>query len=471
MLPVVARTCFRAQEFLLGRRTFTVLDELRQSQYWPRERIDALRLDRFRALAASAYAHAPYWRQVMTEHGIAPDSIRSLDDVRRFPFINRQTLQANREAMAWRAEGRRVQIARTSGSTNEALQFYTSSNRESHITAARMRGHEWVGVRPGDKEVYFWAAPVEINAQGRLRQVRDFLTNNHFSNALLLNAEITPRHIADWARWGVNCIFGYVSSATLLAQLVRKQGLDVSRLRERGLRAIVTTSELLSDADRRFITETFGVPAYDSYGLREGGLIGHDCDHGTLHTNDEQLILEVIDPQTLQPAADGTGELVVTMLLSQVQPVIRYRTGDIVTLSDAPCPCGRRLRSLKVSGGRMMDFLVTRNGNWVSCVAILYVARTVPGIVHFQARQEQIGHIHLLVAVDGDFPPDGKEQVLRQMRARLQSDDEMTLEIVDSIDPAPSGKYRPVISKVAEQLRQTGGMTGGQGFPYCSKAR
>jgi phenylacetate-CoA ligase len=459
MYPSVARAFFAAQERLLGRRTFAVLRELRESQFWPRDRIDALRLARFKALAASVYAHTPYWRRVMDEHGIAPDAIRSLDDVRRFPFINRQTLQTHREEMVWRGEGRRVLIARTSGSTNEALQFYTSSNRESHITAARMRGHEWVGVRPGDKEVYFWAAPVEINAQGRLRQVRDFLTNNYFSNALLLNEQVAPQYLANWTRWGVNCLFGYVSSMALLAQLVRKQSLDVRPLRERGLRAIVTTSEILSDADRQLITETFGVPTCDSYGLREGGLVGHDCERGTLHTIDEQLILEVIDPQTLQPAPDGTGELVVTMLMSQVQPVIRYRTGDIVTMSDALCPCGRTLRSIKVSGGRMMDFIVTRNGNWVSCVAILYMARTISGVVHIQARQERIGHVHLLLAVDESFPPDGKEQVLRQMRARLASDDEITLEIVDSIEPAPSGKYRPVISKVAEELRRAGRLT------------
>jgi phenylacetate-CoA ligase len=454
MLPILAKTFFAMQEFLLGRRTFAVLDDLRQSQYWPRDRVDALRLARFKILVASAYAHAPYWRQVMNEHGISPDSIQSLDDVRRFPFINRQTLQTHREEMVWRGEGRRILIARTSGSTNEALQFYTSSNRESHITAARMRGHEWVGVRPGDKEVFFWAAPVEINAQGRLRQVRDILTNNYFSNALLLNADLAPRYITQWTRWRANCIFGYVSSVTLLARLAQNQGLDLRPLRDSGLRAVVTTSEILSDVDRQFITETFGVPVCDSYGLREGGLIAHDCDHGTLHTNDEQLILEVINPQTLQPVADGTGELVVTMLMSQVQPVIRYRTGDIVTMSNVLCPCGRTLRSLKVSGGRMMDFIVTRNGNWVSCVAVLYVARTVPGIVRLQARQEQVGHVHLLLAVDENFPPDGKEQVLQQMRARLESDDEVTLEIVDGIKSALSGKYRPVISKVTQKMLQ-----------------
>jgi phenylacetate-CoA ligase len=109
----------------------------------------------------------------------------------------------------------------------------------------------------------------------------------------------------------------------------------------------------------------------------------------------------------------------------------------------------------------MMDFIVTRNGNWVSCVAFLYVARTIPGIVQVQARQDRIGEVRVLVAADGDFPPDGEDRVARQVRARLASDDEIIVERVDNIEPAPSGKYRPVISKVAEQLRQTGRLPAG----------
>ena len=153
MLPVVARTFARIQERLLGRRTFAILKELEASQWWPRERIAALQVERMRNLAAAAYEHTPYWRSVMNEHQIRPADIRSLEDLRRFPLLEKATLRERREEMVWREEGPRVKLVRTSGSTNEALQFYTSSNREAAINAARIRGNRWIGINKGDKEV------------------------------------------------------------------------------------------------------------------------------------------------------------------------------------------------------------------------------------------------------------------------------------------------------------------------------
>ena len=154
-------------------------------------------------------------------------------------------------------------------------------------------------------------------------------------------------------------------------------------MRDCGLKMIVTTSEILTDVDRKAIADAFGVPVYDSYGLREGGLVGHECDRFTMHCMDEQLILETIDPDTLQPT-DGEGELVLTNIVSKVMPMIRYRTGDIVTLSNDPCPCGRNLGSIRISGGRVADFVVTNNGTWIPGYAFIYICRSVKGIVNFQ---------------------------------------------------------------------------------------
>jgi len=167
---------------------------------------------------------------------------------------------------------------------------------------------------------------------------------------------------------------------------------------------------------------------------------------------DEQVILETIDPETLEPT-DGEGELVLTNIVSKVMPIIRYRTGDIVTLSNDPCPCGRPLSSVKVSGGRAADFVVTSDGKWVAAYFIIYICRSVPGIVKFQLRQERTGSMTVALVVDGSFPADGEERVRRGVQERLRSDDEIAVEQVDDIQPAPSGKYRPVISKVAEELR------------------
>jgi len=455
MLPILARTFFRVQERLLGRRTFAIVKELEATQRRPRAEIETLQLARLRGLLAAAYEHTPYWRGVMDECGVRPESVASLADLGRMPLLDKATLRDRRDELVWREEGPRLKLIRTSGSTNEALQFYTNSNREAAINAARIRGHRWIGVNKGDREVYFWGSPVELHSQDRAKQVRDWLVNEPLTNGFEITEDAIPRYVAQWMRWRPRCIFGYPSSFLLMANMAARAGIDLKELGRRGVRVICTTSEMLGEVNRRIISEAFGLPVYDSYGLREAGLVGHECRHATMHTMDEQVILETVDPQTLRPT-DGEGELVVTSLISRVMPVIRYRTGDIVRLSRAACPCGLSLRRIEISGGRVADFVVTNQGKWVAGYFLIYICRSINGVVKFQAIQDTPGEVRISLVVDGAFPPDGIERVRAAVRARLASDDRIDVRIVDDIAPAPSGKYRPVIGKLAESLQARG---------------
>ncbi len=451
MLPIIARNIFRLQEKMLGRDSFGILSDLRKTECLSRKEMEQLQLARLQQLVQNAYEHTPYWRQAMDDLAMQPEDVRSLTDLKRFPLLTKDTLRGRRESMVWREEGPRVMLVRTSGSTNEALEFYTSSTREAHINAARMRGHEWVGIRRGEKELYYWGSPVELSKQDRIKRFRDRLINDGLTNGF----EVTPQRLKgyyeQWLQWQPKCIFGYPSTFALTVIMAESLGLDLREMKRCGLAVIITTSEMLSDADRSLIAEGFGVPVHDSYGLREAGLIGHECGQGTMHCMDEQLILETIDPATLAPV-DGEGELVVTNLVGPAFPVIRYRTGDIVTLSNEKCDCGRTLSRVKIGGGRAVEFVVTKAGKWVVGYSFIYIARSVKGIVKFQVVQEKLGQIQFRLVVDERFPDDGIEQIRHKASQRLGGDDLIEVEIVDDIKPARSGKYRPVISKVAEEL-------------------
>ncbi len=449
MHPTLARTFFRLQERLFRRPSFRILSELTASERWDPARRDELRRARLRALVASAYEHVPYWTRLMDERGITPDDIRSLEDIRRFPLMDKTPLRADREAMTWKAEGPRLQRVRTSGSTNEALEFYTNSNREAQINAARMRGHRWIGLEKGEKELYYWGSPVELSKQDKLKVFRDRLINDALTNGFVVNPQRVRESFKQWMAWGPKCIFGYPSTFTLTVQIAGKEGLDLTQLRSRGLEMICTTSEMLGPVNRRIIAEGFGVPVYDSYGLREVGLIGHECAEQTLHTMDEQLLLETVDPDTGE-VTDGEGELVATNLVCNVTPIIRYRTGDVVKLSDEPCACGRTLGRVEISGGRVADFAVAADGTSHAGYTFIYIARSVKGIVKFQARQSEVGKIKLLLVVDDEFTDTGPAEVVRQAKQRLGEDTQIDVELVDDIEPAPSGKYRPVINTIGE---------------------
>jgi len=272
------------------------------------------------------------------------------------------------------------------------------------------------------------------------------------TNAFEVTPNDVPKYLAIWKQWKPKCLFGYPNSFVLIADMAEQLGIDFSELKAYGLKVISTTSEVLGEENRKIISNAFGLPVYDSYGLREGGFVGHECEHYTMHCTDEQSILETIDPETLAPT-EGEGELVLTNLVSYVMPVIRYRTGDMVTLSQKKCECGRSLSSINISGGRIADFIITNKGTWIVGYSFIYICRSVKGIVKFQVVQERLGEVRVMLVTDNKFPRDGIEQVAAAVRARLKSDDKISVDIVDDIASSPSGKYRPVIGKVAEGLR------------------
>ena len=208
--------------------------------------MEKLRQNRLNTLINTAYNHTRYWKDLMDSMQIRPEEINTLKDLQRFPLLEKDILREKREQMVWKEEGKRVQLVRTSGSTNEALEFYTSSNREAHINAARMRGHEWVGVRRGEKEMYYWGSPVELSKQDKIKHFRDFLVNDGLSNGFELDKDRVRQYVSQWMTWKPKCLFGYPSTFVLTVSMCRDMGIDLSALKDCGLHVIITTSEMLS---------------------------------------------------------------------------------------------------------------------------------------------------------------------------------------------------------------------------------
>ena len=153
------------------------------------------------------------------------------------------------------------------------------------------------------------------------------------------------------------------SYALLLAEEIEKRGLKDKIHLKKG----VIGSERWSDKMRRRISEALGIELYDIYGLTEiyGPGIGINCPHNTgMHIWDDYLYLEIIDPVTLKPVPDGeTGEIVITTLVKEGAPLIRYRTHDLSRIIPGECPCGRSYPRLDTIMGRTDDMMKIKGVN------------------------------------------------------------------------------------------------------------
>ncbi len=441
---LVAHVVSPLLERVLRRRTFSIYNQMMETQWWPAERLGRLQLAKLRQLLAMALTRtAAYARLAGLDRSWRPES---LADLARLPLLDKAILSTRREQLVSRQVPGGPRLYNTGGSSGEPLIFYFDKRRQACDKAARMRTHRWWGIRPGRREAYVWGSPVELSRRDRLRRLRDRLTNELLLSAFELSDRSIAPHVQRLRRFGPDCVFGYPSSIALMCKLARRAGLDLANL---PVRVVFSTAEVLHDYQRELISESFGgVPVVNGYGSREGGFIAHECPAGRMHITSEHIIVEFLKDG--RPVPDGAdGEIVVTHLDNHAMPFIRYRTGDIGQRSSRPCPCGRKLALMEMVKGRTTDFIITPDGRWVHGLALIYVIREIPGIRQYQIVQEQTDSVRVRVVPEATCPPDVDRRIREGLSRQLGPGMRVAVEQAQDIAPDPSGKFRHVISQVA----------------------
>ena len=329
--------------------------------------------------------------------------------------------------------------------------FYLDKRRQAYDKAARMRAHDWWGLRPGWREAYIWGSPVELSKQDRLKRFRDWLTNEMLLSAFEISEGSIGRLVERIRRFRPKCLFGYPSSIALTCQLARRAGLD---LRDLGVKVVFCTAEVLYDRQKQIITESTGAEVANGYGSREGGFISHECPHGGMHMTAENIIVELIKDG--RPAAAGEdGEIVVTHLDNHAMPFIRYRTGDVAQSSDAQCPCGRPLPLMREIKGRSTDFILTPDGRWMHGLGLVYVMRDIVGVQEYQIVQSDVDAITVRLVTDDHFPASGESRIRQGIATAMGGEVDVSIDFVTEIQRSASGKFRYVISEVARDREKS----------------
>ena len=434
------------QERLLGRPTFDVLVSLERSQHLSRAGIEALQLDKLRALLASAHAHSPWHRRRLDEAGLRPEGLSSLADLRRLPTMDKHDASAHQAELVWQGVPGGAFKYTTGGSSGQPLIFHFGRDRQASDAAGRMRARRWWGVEPGEPEVYLWGAPVELNKTDRVKTLRDRLINQLVLNAFAMSPQRMDQYLDAIAAFKPRCLYGYASSVALLAAHAQERR---RRLALPTLKVVCTTGEPLYPHQRSLIGEVFGAPVANEFGSRDIGFTAHETPQGQMLLISESLLLEVLD-EAGRPVAPGQlGEAVMTGLCSSAQPFIRYRTGDMVRLGTETDRAGRGLQVVDEVVGRSTDFLVRADGTVMHALAGIYVLRAIPGVVEFKLVQHELLRLEVLVVTGPGWLSNAAEAITVGLRQRLGGELRVELHLVDQIAPEASGKHRYVVSHVA----------------------
>lgn len=439
-----AGVLFPLHERLKQHSTVAVRCQLEASQWWPAEQLQALQVERLRALLTEAGRSVPYYRDLFRAQGFDPAQLSGIADLQRLPFLTKPLIRAHSDALKHeQAQG----LARfnTGGSSGEPLVFFIGNERVSHDVAAKWRATRWWGVDIGDPEIVVWGSPIELGSQDRVRALRDKLLRTELLPAFEMSEARLDDFIAAIRHRKPKMLFGYPSALSHIAGHAEKRG---QRMDDLGIRVAFVTSERLYDEQRATIGRVFGCPVANGYGGRDAGFIAHQCPQGGMHLTTEDIVVEIVDRdgQALQPGQPG--EIVVTHLATKDFPFIRYRTGDVAVLSTERCACGRGLPLLKEIQGRTTDFLVAANGTVMHGLALIYILRDLPGVRQFKIVQESLLQTRILLVTDRAFVETCTSDIVRQVKARLGAAVNVTLDRVDDIPPEKSGKYRYVVSRV-----------------------
>ncbi len=440
-----ARGVFRVQEWAMHRPTWAVLAELERTQWLSRDAMAEYQRVRLNGFMASALAHSP-WHAARIRAAGLEDAVRqgalTLADLAGLPTMDKRDARENAEQLVWRDVPGGVFRYTTGGSSGEPLIFHFGRARQAADAAGRLRARRWWGVEPGEREVYLWGAPVELSKTDRVKTLRDRLVNQLLLNAFEMSAARMDAYMAAIRSWNPRAVYGYASSLALLAAHADARG---RTLRTPALRVVSTTGEPLFPHQRELIERVFGVPVSVEYGARDAGLMALESPEGVLLQSSETHIVEVLD-EAGRPAEEG--EAVITSLVSEAQPFIRYRTGDVVRRTGRADPGGRGLEVIDAVIGRQTDFIVAADGRIMHALAVIYVLRAIPGVGQFKLIQHTVDRVEVQVVPDSRWGESAVAAVHEGLRARLGPTLEIDLQLRDAIAPEASGKHRYVVSHV-----------------------
>jgi len=326
----------------------------------PTARLAELQMGRLRETLHSAYAHVPFYRRKLDELGIAPEDVRCHGDVADLPFTTKTDLRDHYPfGMFARPRGEIVRVHASSGTTgNPTTVGYTREDIDTWCDLVA-RALAAAGLKPGDLLQNAYGYGLFTGGLGL-----HFGAERLGCTVVPISGGNTERQLKIMRDFGATALSCTPSYAMHLAEAARDRGLGPEDL---PVRVGVLGAEPWTDELRAQIEAGLGIDALDIYGLSEmgGPGVAFEClGKAGMHVNEDHYLVEVVDPDTLMPLPEGeVGELVLTTLSRRAQPLIRYRTRDLCSVSSDPCVCGRTAIRMSKPIGRSDDMLIIRGVN------------------------------------------------------------------------------------------------------------
>ncbi|MEK5392596.1 phenylacetate--CoA ligase [Margalitia sp. FSL K6-0131] len=404
------------------RRKYMILHDIESAE---RKSIEDQQLHDLQKTIERVYERVPFYRNKLQESNVNPDSIQTLDDIKKLPFTTKRDLRDHYPFGLFASEQKDlVRLHASSGTSGKpTVVGYTKKDiKDWAIIVAR--AISIVGGGPED---------ILQNAYGY-----GLFTGGlglHFGGEELgvtvipISGGNTERQISILEDFKPTILCSTPSYALNIGEKMLEMGKDP---RSTTLKYGIFGAEPWSEEMRKKLEELFDIKACDIYGLSEvvGPGVAMECSVGQdgLHIAEDHFLVEVIDPITLEPVQEGTiGELVFTSLKKEALPIIRYRTGDIASITKAKCICGRTTTRMSRVKGRIDDMIIVRGVNVFPSEIEHHLIQMKELAPHYQLhlhRTSSLDEVELHVEITGELyqktSQNLKHPILQALKAEIQ---------------------------------------------------
>jgi phenylacetate-CoA ligase len=359
-----------------------------------REDIEKVQLTRLKETVERVYSLTPFYKEKFDEIGLKPEDISSLEDVKKLPFTTKKDLRAH------------YPFGLFTVPMSEVVRVHSSSGTTGKPTV--------VGYTKADMDVWDEVMARVYTMAGCTSE--DIVHNGYgyglftgglgFHNgaekvgATIIPASggMTDRQLMLMRDFGATILSATPSFSLHMAEVAKRAGPDY--LKDYKLKAGIFGAEPTSTGLKKEVSEAWGIDYHEVYGLSEiiGPGVACSCKHSELlHVFEDHFLFEIIDPETGEAKADGErGELVITPLTKQALPLLRYRTGDITSITKEPCKCGRTMLRMESIVGRADDMLIISGVNVYPSQIEHVIANTEGVTLNYQIIADKKGHLDKL---------------------------------------------------------------------------
>ena len=364
----------------------------------PREDLRRMQYKLLKSLVYRLYSFSPFYHYRMKEQHVHPDDIRELDDVKKLPFMFKRDLRDNYpDKIFTSSQEELVRYHVSSGTTGKPTVVGYTQNDLNLWTTSLARALTSIGLGRGDVIQVSYGYGLFTGGLGM-----HYGAERIGATVLPTSVGNTERQIELMQDLGATAIACTPSYLLHIGEVAEKMGVDIKK--DTQLRTGVLGAEPWTDRMRTRIEDWLGIKAYDIYGTSElsGPMFTECVEQKGFHIWSDIALVEIIDPKTGEPLEPGQkGELTITILQKEALPMIRYRIGDITTMDDEVCACGRTHPRVQRIQGRVDDMLIIRGIN-VFPSQIEYALMAIPEVgQHFQIVVERKGALDdMLVRVE-----------------------------------------------------------------------